>query len=184
MRTIPSLLSRDFQKVRSVNATATSFASKVPTLTEPSGDAGSATGASVIDLCPGGNGVSQASRLVLVPYGTGDADDVFAMRVIGWRCLGRGATTAIWIPVILAELTCTMSAVTGVAGGAVSATEYFCDTIALVSGNDDISIDIVSPTGDVIAHAAMDLKGFQKIEFQFDMTTNNPTGANCLIALV
>lgn len=185
MLTIPRFLSRDFQKARSVNATNTTFASKVVTLTEPSGDAGTATGASVIDLCVGGNGVSAANEIVILPYGTGDADDVFDMRVIGWRCVGRSATPT-WIPVTLAGFTCTLSAATGVAGGALVVAELLCDTIALTgtSGNDDISIDIVSPANDTAAHVTVKLKGFQKIELIFDMTTNNPTGANCLIALV
>ena len=63
----------------------------------------------------------------------------------------------------MTELTCTMGAITGIVGRIIINTERFCDTIALVTGNDDVSIDIVSPTGDVGAHAVLMLKGFPKI---------------------
>jgi hypothetical protein len=167
----------NFRKAKATNATDTSFPSKVPTATEPTNDG-------VHDLLNGVANGSVPNAAVLVPYGTGDADDVFAMRVIGWRRVGFDPLTDLWVPVVLAELTCTMSATTGVAGTPVVATEFFVDTLALVTGNDDISIDIVSPTGDEIAHAVVDLKGFQKVEITFDMTTNDPTGANCLVAFI
>ena len=174
----------DWQKARSVNATDTSFPSKIPTVTEPKGDAGTATGASVIEtgLASG----HWANAVVLVPYAIGDDDDVFAMRVIGWSRM-KGPTPAtrdLWIPTILAELTCTVSTAVGIAGAAVLNTERFADTITLVTGNDDISVDITSPTGNVIAHATVDLKGFSKIELTFDMTTGDPTSANCLLRFI
>jgi hypothetical protein len=71
-----------------------------------------------------------------------------------------------------------------VAGTPVVATERFVDTITLVTGNDDISVDIVSPTADEIAHVMLDCKGFMKIEITFDMTTGDPTGGNCLVSLL
>ena len=176
-------LSRPFLKARSVNATDTSFPSKIPTITEPSGDAGTATGASVIDLGGEKGGVCQNGMIVL-PYMIGDDDDVMAMRIIGWRKIGNNPATNLWIPVIIAELTCTGCTAVGIAARDVLNTERFCDTLALVTGNEDISIDIVSPTGNVVAHAIVDLKGFQKVEFTFDMTTGAPTSGNCLYALL
>jgi hypothetical protein len=106
------------------------------------------------------------------------------VRLIGWRKLGSDPATQLWIPVVLAELACTACAVTGVAGKLIVATERFCDTITLVTGNDDISIDIVSPTGDVIAHALADIKGFSKLEITFDSTAAGTTAMNCLYAFV
>jgi hypothetical protein len=169
-------LSVPFQKAHSTNPTDTSFPSKIPTGTEPSG-----TG--VINL--GNAGAVAQNGLLVVPYGVGDDNDVFAMRVIGWRSIGKDPNTRLWIPVLLAELTCTLCTAVGVAGKEVVDTERFCDTLALVTGNDDISIDIVSPSttsAQLIAHAVIDVKGFQKVEFTFDMTTGDPTNANCLVA--
>lgn len=173
-------LGADFQKVRSVNCTDTSFPSKVPTNTEPTGDAGTAGGASVIDLSQGN--IAVHNGVALIPYGLGDENDVFAMRIIGWKRVGTVAATLLWIPVTLAELTCTMGTSVGVAAMTILNTERFCDTIVLVTGNDDVSIDIVSPADNTIAHVMMDVKGFKKLEVCFDMTTGSPTSANCLYA--
>jgi hypothetical protein len=167
-----TLFSR-FRRVRTTNATDTSFPSKIATLTAP-------TGAGVVDVSKNSAG---PNGVIVIPFGIGDDDDVFAMRVIGWRPAGTGASE-LWIPVLLAELTCTMSTATGVAGGEVLATERFADTIVLVDGNDDISIDITSPEGNVIAHAVIDAKGFPKIEMTFDSTTGDPTSMNALVALI
>ena len=169
----------DFQKVRSVSCTDTSFPSKIPTATEPTGDGGTAGSASIVEL--GQGNIATQNKIIVTPYGLGDDNDVFAMRIIGWRKIGTGST-ALWIPVTLAELTCTMCAVVGVVGQTILDTEHFCDTLVLVTGNDDVSIDIVSPANDTLAHAVLDVKGFRKIEVCFDMTTGNPTSGNCLYA--
>lgn len=175
----------NFRKVRSVNATDTSFPSKIPTVTEPVADAATATGQATIDL-RGGTADAPAQNLAkFVFYGTGDENDVFAARIIGWSVLKGvvGTSKDLWIPVVLAELTCTMSATTGAAGGVLATTDLFVDTLVLVTGNEDVSIDIVSPTADEIAHCVVDLKGFQKVEVTFDTTTGDPTGANALVSL-
>ena len=170
-------LSVDFVKALATDATNTSFPSKVPTATEPSGNG-------VIDLGgPGASAVVQ-NGILIVPYATAGDDDTFSVRVIGWRKLGNAPATLLWVPVVLAELACTASQAVGVAGRLVVATERFADTITLVTGNEDISIDIVSPTGNVIAHALADLKGFKKVELTFDSTAAGTTAMNALYALV
>lgn len=173
----------NFKKGRRTNATASSFASRVPQAAEPALDtaAGSATAQVAVDVLArgGADGLVQ-NRLLLVFFGTGNEDTTFAARVLGWRRLGTDDETDLWVPVELAEVACTLSATVGVAGTGVVATERFADTITLVAGNDDISMEIVSPTGDEIAHVVLDLKGFQKFEVQYDMT--GATDGNCLYA--
>ena len=162
-----------FAKALSTDSADTSFPSRIPTATEPSGSG-------VLDI--GMHGVS-SNGMILVPYATSGDGDTFSMRVIGWRVVGAGNTdTLLWIPVVLAEIACTASTTVGVAGKIIVATERFVDTITLVTGNDDISIDIVSPTGDEIAHVLVDTKGFQKIELTFDSTAVGTTAMNCLYA--
>ena len=175
----------NFRKVRSVNATDTSFPSKVPTITEPAGDAGTATGQAVVDLINGKSSAPVQNLGKFIFYGTGDENDVFAARIIGWTVIRgvQNVTKDLWIPVVLAELTCTMSATPGIALAAVLSTELFVDTLVLVTGNEDVSIDIVSPTADEIAHCVVDLKGFQKVEVTFDTTTGDPSGCNALVSL-
>ena len=162
---------RDFKKALTTNATDTSFASKVPTLTEPVNDG-------VIDLP---NVIGEvSSKIMILPYGLGADNDAFSMRVIGWRKIVTsiaGVATALWIPVPLITCACTISAVVGVASSPVLATERFADTITVT---DDFTPDIVayevkSPTGDIIARLVLELFGFAKLEFTFDQTTNTPT---------
>ena len=168
-------LSTALAKTHATDATDTSFPSKIPTGTEPSGNG-------VIEL--GLYGGLIQNGIVLLPYATSGDNDTFSMRLIGWRVLGSLSTTLLWVPVVLVELACTASTVVGVATRLVAATERFVDTITLVTGNDDISIDIVSPTGNVIAHVVADLKGFQKVELTFDSTAAGTTAMNCLYSLV
>lgn len=171
----------DLDKVRTVNSTASSFASKVPTITEPTGDAGTATGASVLTLraTPGEGPTS----LLLIPYGLGSNNDAFSMRLIGWKPIRRGAADVLWIPVPLLELACVIGNITGVALSAVLATELFCDTLTGVANkfNANVTCAIASPQDDTIAHAIVDLRGFSRVEFTFDQTTNTPA-MNCLWA--
>lgn len=163
-----------FAKARTANATDTSFPSKIPTATEPSG-----TG--VVELIQNKLGGPIQNSVLVVAFGAGSDDTTFSVRVIGWRLFGDDPQTQLWIPAVLAELACTLSSAVGVAGKVVVNTERFADTITLVTGNDDISIDIVSPTGNVVAHAAVDIKGFQKLEFTFDLT--GATDANVLYSM-
>lgn len=165
--------SHPFFKAKATNATDTSFPSRIPTNTEPVDDG-------VVTF--GWPGAMTSNSCLVIPYGTGDDNDVFAMRVIGWRVIGNNPRTRLWVPYLLAELTCTMGTAVGVAGMEVVATERFCDTLAIVTGNSNVTTEIVSPTGNIIAHAMIDVKGSHKVEFTFDMTTGDPTGANCLVA--
>ncbi len=175
-------LSDVFQKARSVNQTSSSFVSKVPTNATPQGDAGTATGASVIDL--GIDGDRAQNAIVVLPYCTGNDDVTFSVRVIGWRPVGiNDRTTCLWIPVVLAELSCTGGATVGVAGMVLVATERFADTITLTTGNANVSTDVNSPADDTIAHAVVDLKGFQNVELSFS-TGSSATACNALISLI
>ncbi len=172
-----------FRKARSVNATDSSFPAKAMTETEPKGDAGTATGASIIDLCT--EGAIAQNGMVVMPYALGADNDTFNLRVYGWRKVGTENTTRnLWRPCLLVEVACTISADVGVAGCIVLNTERFADTIALTTGNDDITVSIISPTGDVAGHFTVDLEGFQKAELTFDLGATAPTSMNALIALI
>ena len=174
-----------YRKALTTNATDTSFASKVATITEP-------TGAGVIDLI--GNGIVVPSWMRILPYALGDDDDVFDLRLIGWGRIG-----ALWIPTHIAQFTCTVSTKVGVSGQSVLDTERFADTIIIHatiaaqprttdvdSGGAAASgrIEIVSPANNLIGSIKLPLQDYEKVEFQFDMTTGDPTSANCLYALL
>ena len=161
--------SKKFAKARTTNATDTSFASKVPTTTKPSGEG-------VINL----KREARASQWVeLVPYGTGDANDVFEMWVIGWREID-----GLWVPKRLVKLTCTLGAMTGVAGASVLATELFCDTVTASMGISNVSYELYSPADDTACHVKVQTGGNELLELIFDATTGDPTGMNCLVAFV
>lgn len=197
-----------FVKIRQTNSTDPSFPSRVPRIgfagvdNQPSGkgDAAAQTTFAVFDLVgaedlppgtdrPNVQARQAQNRVILVFFGTSAADQTFKARLIGWRyCTDRNAdmvkTTSLWIPVTLAEFTVTLGTSPGLAGAIVDNTNFFADTIALsgTSGNDDISIDIVSPADNTIAHVVADLKGFQKYEVTFDRNSS-AASANGLVAL-
>lgn len=176
-RTIPSSAGRPFEKAYpTANATDTSFASRPDALAEPSGDG-------VVDLRPTGLDPVVPTWVELLPYGTGDANDVFVMRVYGVRQIGRPAESWTYVPLL--EVTCTLGTKTGVAGGGLAAAEMYCDTIVAASpsfGVADNSYRLSSPADNSAGRILLDTEGYQKLRIDFDTTTGNPTGANCLYA--
>jgi hypothetical protein len=152
---------RDFIKGLTTSSTASSFTSLVPTTTEPTGDGVRAYGSEGMNT------------LLVVPYGAGTEDTTFSLRVTGWR---RIAT--LWVPILMGEVACTLSATVGIASATVTNTDRFCDTITSVSGPSGTVI--YSPTADEIGYVMLDAAGFQKIQFTFDMT--GATNGNVLYA--
>lgn len=154
---------KDFVKLLSTNATDASFPSKVPTVTEPTGDG-------VIDVTK--NGIVY-NNIILVPFGTNANDQTFKLRLIGWR-----KVSTLWVPVPLMQATCTLSSsIPGVSGATVSNSNYFVDTVTLESWvNSNVSAEAVSPTGNIAAHILADMKGFAKVEVTFD---RNSSAASC-----
>jgi len=165
------------RRALATNANTSSFASKVPTITEPSGDG-------VINLIDGT--VEHPCELKLIPFGLGDENDAFSMRILGWSKVMLNGSTDLWVPVIIGEYTCVISTAVGVAGAAVLATERFADTLAPVAARQAdgtiaagtaVNTDhkVISPVGNLIGHIVLPVYGFAKVEFQFDQTTNTPT---------
>lgn len=149
--------SRDLVRVLATNATDSSFPSRVPTATEPSG-------AGVLDLSfP--NSTAVPNHLLLLPYAIGADDVTFNMRVLGWALVSD-----LYVPTILAEVACTACTVTGVAAKTVLDTERFCDTLTLTYGNAGISAEVVSPGNNIVGHLLLDLKGHSTVEVIFDAT--------------
>lgn len=164
-----------YTKAYTTNATDTSFASLIPTTTEPV-NATSALASGVHKVRREG---ASPKWLRVVPYGTGDANDVFDMWITGWQKIGT-----LWVPTRLVMLTCTLGTATGVASAAVTNSELFCDTITATMGISNVSYELYSPTDNTVAHALVKTNGCEYIQFSFDMTTGSPTGANCLFARV
>ena len=159
------------------NATATSFLSTIPTTTKPTiGDRSTSGG--VIQI--GSDTEVIPNNLLIVPFGVGNDTNTFVMRILGWRATKKGSLGVLWIPILLGEFTCTLTTATGVAGAYLVVADKFCDTIAVVgtSGNANVDYVITSPTGDLVAHLTIDLKGCRLVEFQFDMT--GATSGNAL----
>lgn len=186
-------LARPYRKALAANSNDSSFPSRVPTIAEPTGDG-------VIDLGwqrPSISGGTVPQYMQVLPYGLGSDNDAFDMRVIGWRHVGstspQEATRALWVPTVMVEVTCTISAAVGVAGSQVLNTERFADTITVKAAGWEPtytadttragSVLIFSPVNDVVAWFKVLLDGYEKVEFTFDQTTNTPT-MNALIAFL
>lgn len=164
----------------SANVTASSVTEPTPTGTPPNGDG-------VISMgCSGGPtqsftfGATLANSLKLIPIGAGSSTNTFTMKVYGWDLtVPGGLSSGTWVPHLLASFTCTLCTQTGVANTDVVATQLFCGTIALVAGNANVSNEVLSPTGNVIAHIILDAKGCALVECRFG-TGGSATSCNCL----
>ncbi len=178
----PVRIGRRYQKALTANANSSSFASKIPTITEPANDG-------VIDLIKDGCEIPE--KLRVLPYGLGANNDAFSLRVIGWRRIASATPQlTLWVPTVLCEVACTMGQSVGIAASPVLNTEAFCDTITIVS-EPTVTADVTrqgtvktySPANDTVGWLELKLGGVEKIEFTFDQTTNTPT-TNCLIAFL
>lgn len=166
----------DLRKARLVNQTSTTFVSKLPTVTIPNGDAGTATGASVIEIGNASFFGYPAVKVFL--YGAGSNNNTLSCRLIGWELVG-----GLWIPSVLCEIQGTLSTVLrGVVGQPVSATEYFADTMTLTYGNANVSVELFSPANDIMAHAMVSVKDSRKLEFSFSRGSS-ATNCNALFKL-
>ncbi len=174
---------RPLRRWRTTNENASSFASKIATVTEPSLDG-------TLDLRPYLHDISDYIKLIPILLGT--SNDVSSMRVIGWNSVLQDGKTTLWVPVPIGEFVCTAGAATGIAGAAVLNTELFCDTIAPVAlKTRDLKIaagtsvnstyGIETPADDTCAHIIMPIGGFEILELTSDQTTNTAT-FNCLWA--
>ncbi len=176
---------------RKVSQTSTSFVSKIPTKTEPAGDAGTATGSSVIDLTdPLFGGVAQ-NGICFMFFGAGSDTNTGACRVIGWSKIitaPQGTfvddNNTLWVPTVLAEFAYALSLQVGVANAVLTASDRFADTITLTgtTANAGVDVDVVSPANDTIGRVFLDLQGHQKVEFSFH-TNSSSTNCNALYKL-
>lgn len=128
-----------------------------------------------------GNYAAEANNsVVILPYGAGSSTQTFTLKAYAWDVtIVDGSTYALWVPYLLASFTCTLSTFAGVANTTVNASQLFCGTIALVTGNANVSNEILSPTGNVNAHIVLDTKGCQFMEFRYAMVT--ATSGNALV---
>lgn len=176
----------ELRKALTTDSTDGTFASKIPTVTEP-------TGNGVIDLVAPGTPYAP-HRILAMPYATAGNDDTFDVRVIGWNCigtkLGQALTNRIWIPTILTQFSCTACTCTGVATGFILDTERFVDTVALTAliGEATVTanttrtgtVEIYTPANNTPGWVIFPVRGMRKIEFNFDSTAAGATAMNCL----
>ena|SRR3990167_10756306 len=154
-------LSRDWTKALTTNSTDASFDSLIPTVTEPVGDG-------VVSVATLGQ---TENNVIVILYGTGNADTTFSHRLTGWTHLGT-----LWVPSPIIEIAATLGTAVGVSGELVANTEKFVDTITKTAGPS--TAELLSPADNRIAWYMIDSLGFEKLEFGFDMT--GATNANAL----
>jgi hypothetical protein len=131
----------------------------------------------------------------LYPYGLGSDNDVFNLRLIGWRRITPPTSShrTLYLPTIIAGLTCTISAFVGDASGPVLNTERFADTITVTSAMEATitaattrggRIWTYSPVNDTPGRAVIYFDaGFEFLELTGDPTTGTPT-MNALYSLL
>lgn len=150
----------DLAKVQATNSTDGSFPATAPTTTQP---ALTATRAVLT--------MTGRENLLLVFFGTGNDNDTFDYRVVGWQKI-----STLWVPIAIAQGSVTLSTVVGVAAAAVLNTERFGDTIDV-----DAGIGVVSnaPVANACAASVeVPVGPYDLVEVLFDLT--GATAANAL----
>lgn len=151
--------------IRATDSTDASYPARIATATRPSGDG-------VIDF-----GVRSAApgTITLLPFGTGADDNTFKMRVLGWS----KTTSGLWVQTLIAEMTCTLSSLTGVLTYVPSDLDFLADIISVTIG---IGIVTLPTSNTAPANVVLGIGGYQIIEILFNMNSS-ATAANCLYKL-
>lgn len=147
----------------------TVFNSLTPSATEPGTAYGGTTGIWSND---------NKNSIMLIPVGAAD-NSTFSVRVEGLRRISDGTVSA-WVYTPLAQFACTTGTQVGVAGGFPTANDRFADTITKTYGGN--GVEVISPTGDGIGYAVVDLLGSPK--FRISHANTNGTASNSLFALL
>ncbi len=160
-----------WQRTHTTNSTATSFATRNETLVQPVGEG-------IIEMSGNSEANAVPNGITMLFFGTSADNQNFNARVLGWD-FSLVAGVQVWNYVMLCQFAVTLGNLAGAAGGEITTTGFVADTIALTYGNDDVSVDIVSPANDIRAHAVIDAKGFRKLEVLFDRNSS-AASCNCL----
>lgn len=115
---------------------------------------------------------------IILPYGSGSATQTFSVRL--WAFI-PGFGTEVYQAIPLAELTCTLCTLTGVAGGDLGTGNKYVDTIALSSGyNSNVTVEVVSPTGNIPAYVTLTSRGLW--DLFVDLKKVTATDCNALVS--
>ena len=118
--------------------------------------------------------------LRVMPYGIGNENDTFAIRIVGWKKY-TASTGTVYVGERLLQATCTLSLDVGVAAGPVLDTERYVDTITSVYS---LSTAIVGTATDNVRSSVMiDLMGCHYFSVQIN-TGSSATSANALISQI
>lgn len=150
------------QKARTTNSTDSAFTAPVATTTMP-------TGGGVVDMRR-----DPPTWVRVVPFGVGADNTTFDVRVLAWT-----EDLGFWLPTIIAQFSCTLSAFVGVAGATVDETHRFADTLSTPATNLGPECVTFSPQNDTPGWYLIHAAGAQLIEVQFDMT--GATSGNALV---
>lgn len=175
-------VSQFWRRARHTSATDNGFPSRVPRLTQPSGNGNSAAQATASAVYRLGEKAGLTQNAVMVmPYGAGADNATMSVRVYGWTRTNipeEGAVN-VWVPSLLIDVAATLSGFTGPAGGTVTTTDRFADTMTATEG----TFSGLSPESDLPGYFVVDLLGAQLIEFTFT-TGGSATNCNALWRLL
>lgn len=179
---------RVLQAALATNSTNATIAAATPQVATPSG-------AGIFDLTAGQTNSLIPRKLKIIPYGVGSDANTFLMKVIGWQHVGQlgPQSTPLWVPQPLIYLSGVLSsALPGVAGSPVPATNYFAKTITITSAGVDEPVITETTTGvrgtairfsstdaTVPAWAIIELYGIEMIQFLFGLNSS-ATSVNSL----
>lgn len=169
-------LSSNLIKCFAADATSATYPSRIPTLTEPT----VTNNPGLVELSPK---LITGNQILFFPFGQGAASDTFNVQLLGWKQTQVLDTIVLWVPFVLCELTVTLGTTTGVAGTPAVVADLFANNLAIVTGNENIDIELVIPGNNQLAYAMIDLKGNALVEFIVDLDSS-ATAANGLICLL
>jgi hypothetical protein len=183
-------MAQKFKPCRAVNQTSGSYVAKVPQVGAPTlsslwgGSTADTATSQACQLLANEGGSASQNGVKIAFYGTGTNGQTFNCKVYGWTpvLLQNQPLQETWISILMCELQATLDSNLPGVDAVITSGMLFASQITIVTGNANVSVEVVTNSSDDVAHAMVDMKGARRMELTFKVGT--ATDANALVALL
>lgn len=157
-----------WQLLRTSNDSSASFATVVPTLTDP----GSSSYTDYLNVvkAPAADLDISPNLMQIMPFGAGSDADTFDLRMYGFDYYNHGSKVKQWLPYLLCDLSLTLSTPVGAGSALPTSSSRFCDTLTINHGAENVHLSGISNAENMPLAVTIDVFGCHYVQFDFDMT--------------
>lgn len=155
-------LASPFQPMFAANKALAALPTIAPQLADPMTGTDGSYAAGVINIGVGNQSNSNYGKFVF--FGTGTAAQSFEAKLVGWQLAQMGSPFMLWIPVTIADLTCTLGSTAGAGANApLTTSQLMVSAITVLNSLIEPNYDLW-PADNGIQLIRFDLSGFERLQ--------------------